>query len=269
VVRSRTSLICCANWFVRQHHNHAHLIILELPAPFSDMMCSYYDTPIQLYKLAVNFSEGTRFGHNNCGNKCPGTLPLHTLHLLPWIATDVSFVAHYKRNIKRLCNTEATGLSCLQNMVLFYITDGYFGKISEPYYRSIHISEHWNGDHYTMTVAQKYKPLAHFLCYYWLYPPCYFFLVISHYSTRFYRQWHWNARNAHTVSDGMWHHVPLEVFPNVSKNMLPPPPRSNRRCQVGQYLYTSVNKVGISPYIPHLKTGIFPKRFYIRGVSGK
>jgi len=72
--------------------------------------------------------------------------------------------------------------------------------------------------------------------------------------TRFYRQWHWNARNVHTISDGMWHHVPLDVFPNVSKNMLLPSPSSNPPCQAREYLYISVNEVGTPSYILHLKT---------------
>ena len=88
VVQSRTSLTCFSNWFDHQHHHHAQPIIFELPAPFSDMMCSQNDIPIHPYKLTANFNEGTRIGHKNCGTMCPGTMPLHTLHLLPWIAND-------------------------------------------------------------------------------------------------------------------------------------------------------------------------------------
>ena len=87
VVHSPTSLICCSNWFDHHHHhhhhNHAQPIIFELPAPSSDMMCSHYAFPIHLSTLTVNFNEGKRIGHKNCGTNRPGTLPLHTLHLLP------------------------------------------------------------------------------------------------------------------------------------------------------------------------------------------
>lgn len=83
VVHSRTSLICCANWFDHHHHHHAQPIIFELPASYSVMMCSHYAISIHLYKLTVNFNVGTCIGHKNCGTKRPGTLPLQTLHLLP------------------------------------------------------------------------------------------------------------------------------------------------------------------------------------------
>lgn len=78
VVRLQTSLVCCSNWFDHHHHHHAQPIILELPVPFSDMMCSHYAIPIHPYKLTVSFNERKRIGHKNCGTKCPGTLPLPT-----------------------------------------------------------------------------------------------------------------------------------------------------------------------------------------------
>lgn len=260
-MHSQTSLICCSNCFDHHHHHHAQPIILELPAPFSDTMYSHYAIPLHPYKLTVNFNERTRIGHKNCGTKCPRTLPLHTLHLLPWIATDGPLRRQLcypttsdtlYRTIKCLCNTKVTGLSWLLRL---YKWMGVSKKkttipITAPYIFP-------NTGIMTITPWQTFKNIKP------LHIPC----VITGYSPHvtlqkkcrmlhtFYRQRHWNARNVHTISDGMWHHVPLDVFPNVSKKYV----ASISKIQsivpgTRVSLHNSVNEVGTPSYILHLKT---------------